>query len=185
MRADARRNVETLLEAAKAVFASSGVDAPSREIAEAAGVGVGTLYRHFPQRSDLVVAVFRREVDATADAAGPLTESHSPVEALQLWLERYTHFVSTKHGLAAALHSGDPAFSALPAYFLEHLGPTLGALLARAEAAGAIRDGVDPLELLAAVANLSWAPPGVEASARANRMVALLVDGLRFGAVPA
>ena len=123
LRADAQRNIDSLLEAAKAVFAHSGVDAPAKEIADLAGVGVGTLYRHFPQRSDLVRAVFRREVDACAAAAPALAAAHEPGAALALWLQRYTEFVATKRGLAAALHSGDPAFDALPGYFMQHLGP--------------------------------------------------------------
>ncbi len=116
-RADAARNVDSLLEAAKAVFATSGVDAPAKEIADLAGVGVGTLYRHFPQRSDLVKAVFQREVDACADAAPALAAANQPAMALAQWLHRYTEFLATKRGLAAALHSGDPAFDALPGYF--------------------------------------------------------------------
>jgi hypothetical protein len=129
LRADAQRNIDSLLEAAKAVFATSGVDAPAKEIADLAGVGVGTLYRHFPQRSDLVKAVFQREVDACADAAPVLTAAHEPGAALAKWLHRYTEFLATKRGLATALHSGDPAFDALPGYFMQRLGPTLGSLL--------------------------------------------------------
>src|SRR5215213_5322644 len=111
VRADAQRNIDALLEAALAVFATSGVDAPVREVAAKAGVGVGTVYRHFPQRSDLIVAVFRRQVDACADAAAILAAEHAPGEALALWMQRYADFIATKHGLAAALHSGDPAYS--------------------------------------------------------------------------
>jgi len=96
LRADAQRNAESLLEAAKTVFGTSGVDAPAKEIADLAGVGVGTLYRHFPQRSDLVKAVFQHEVDACADAAPALAAAHPPGEALARWLHRYTEFVATK-----------------------------------------------------------------------------------------
>src|ERR1700749_3722241 len=88
LRADAQRNVDALLEAAKAVFGTSGVDAPAKEIADLAAVGVGTLYRHFPQRSDLVKAVFRREVDACADEAPVLAAAYQPAEALARWLHR-------------------------------------------------------------------------------------------------
>jgi AcrR family transcriptional regulator len=177
VRADAQRSLDALLEAAKAVFATSGVDAPVREIAARAGVGLATVYRHFPQRSDLVAAVFRREVDACADAAAKLAGELDPVEALTKWLRRYTHFIATKRGLAAALHSGDAAFGALPAYFREHLEPALRALLNAAADAGQIRRDVDAYDLLRAVGNL--AVPDV---AHTQRMVALLVDGLRFGA---
>jgi AcrR family transcriptional regulator len=181
LRADAQRNIDSLLEAAKAVFGTSGVDVPAKEIADLAGVGVGTLYRHFPQRSDLVKAVFQREVDACADAAPALAAAHEPGVALAEWLHRYTVFLATKQGLAAALHSGDPAFDALPGYFRQRLEPALGALLEAATASGEIRADISPRYLLHAVANLSLPAPG-EGLAYSQRMVALLVDGLRYGA---
>ncbi len=181
LRADAQRNIDSLLEAAKAVFVTSGVDAPAKEIADRAGVGVGTLYRHFPQRSDLVKAVFQRGVDACADGAGALTVAHEPGAALAEWLHRYTEFLATKRGLATALHSGDPAFDALPGYFMQRLGPTLGSLLEAAAASGEIRDGISPRDLLYAVASLCLPVPD-EGVAYSQRMVALLVDGLRYGA---
>lgn len=181
VRADARRNIDALLEAAKDVFAASGVDAPVREIACRAGVGVGTVYRHFPQRSDLVAAVFRREVDACAAAAAELAREHEPGAALERWLQRYTGFIATKRGLAASLHSGDPAFCALPAYFDERLAPALASLLASASAAGEVRTDIEPRDLLRAVANLCHTPDA-DAGAQSQRMVALLVDGLRYGA---
>jgi AcrR family transcriptional regulator len=170
-----------LLEAAKAVFGTSGVDAPAKEIADLAGVGVGTLYRHFPRRSDLVKAVFRREVDACADAAPALAAAYEPGTALAKWLQRYTEFLATKRGLAAALHSGDPAFDALPGYFMQRLGPTLGSLLDAAAASGQIRSDISPKYLLHAVANLSL-PVADDGVAYSQRMVALLIDGLRYGA---
>ena len=181
LRADAQRNIDSLLEAAKAVFATSGVDAPAKEIADLAGVGVGTLYRHFPQRSDLVKAVFQRGVDACADAAPALTAAYEPGDALARWLYRYTEFVATKRGLAAALHSGDPAFDALPGYFRQRLEPALGSLLEAATASGEIRADIGPEYLLHAVANLCL-PMADEGVAYSQRMVALLVDGLRYGA---
>jgi AcrR family transcriptional regulator len=181
LRADARRNLDTLLEAAKTVFAESGVDAPVREIAARAGVGVGTVYRHFPGRADLVAAVFRREVDACAAEAPVLAAQYEPGEALASWLRRYKQFIATKRGLAGALHSGDPAFEALPAYFQQHLGPALTMLLDAAAAAGAMRPGVDANDLLRAVANLCHAG-GDDGG---QRMVDLLIDGLRYGARPA
>ena len=181
LRADAQRNVDSLLEAAKAVFATSGVDAPAKEIADLAGVGVGTLYRHFPQRSDLVKAVFQRGVDACADAASALSAAHEPAAALATWLGRYTEFLATKRGLATALHSGDPAYSALPGYFMQRLGPALGSLLEAAAASGEIRADISPEDLLHAVATLCLPVPG-EGVAYSQRMVALLIDGLRYGA---
>ena len=100
VRADAQRNLAAVLQAAKEVFAESGVDAPVRAIAARAGVGVGTIYRHFPQRSDLVAAVFRREVDACAAAAPILAAELGPVDALASWLQRYTGFIATKRLVA-------------------------------------------------------------------------------------
>jgi AcrR family transcriptional regulator len=181
LRADAQRNVGSLLEAAKAVFATSGVDAPAKEIADLAGVGVGTLYRHFPQRSDLVKAVFQREVDACAAAASALAAAHEPGAALALWLRRYAEFLATKRGLATALHSGDPAFDALPGYFRQRLGPAIGSLLEAAIASGEIRADVSAKDLLHAVGNLSL-PVAGETDAYSQRMVGLLIDGLRYRA---
>jgi AcrR family transcriptional regulator len=181
VRADAQRNLDALLEAAKAVFGASGVDAPVREIAARAGVGVATVYRHFPQRSDLVAAVFRREVDACAASAPALARDHEPGEALARWLRRYTSFIATKRGLAAALHSGDPAFDGLPAYFRQNLEPALQSLLDAAVTAGQIRADVEPYELLRAVGNLSIAT-GEDEALHSRRMVDLLIDGLRYGA---
>jgi AcrR family transcriptional regulator len=181
LRADAQRNIDALLKAAKTVFGTSGVDAPAKEIADLAGVGVGTLYRHFPQRSDLVRAVFQREVDGCADAAPALAAAHEPGEALAKWLHRYTEFLAAKRGLAAALHSGDPAYGALPGYFTQRLEPALGSLLEAATASGEIRADISPGYLLHAVANLCL-PMAGEGSAYSQRMVALLIDGLRYGA---
>lgn len=181
LRADARRNVSALLEAAKQVFATSGVDAPAKKIADLAGVGVGTLYRHFPQRSDLIKAVLERDIDALADAAGALAAARGPGEALTGWLHRYTEFLAAKRGLAAALHSGDPAFESLPGYFMQRTEPALGALLTSAAAAGEVRSGASARDLLNAVALLCLPVPGGD-PAYSQRMVALLLDGLRFGA---
>jgi AcrR family transcriptional regulator len=181
LRADAQRNIGSLLEAAKAMFASVGVDAPAKEIADLAGVGVGTLYRHFPQRSDLVKAVFQHGVDACADAAPALAAANEPGAALRMWLRRYTEFVGTKRGLAAALHSGDPAYGALPGYFMQRLEPALASLLESAVASGEIRGGVSARDLLHAVASLCMPVPG-EGPAYSQRMVGLLIDGLSYGA---
>ena len=182
VRADARRNIETLLEAAMKVFAISGVDAPARKIADKAGVGVGTLYRHFPQRSDLIVAVFRNEVDACADAAPVLAAEYEPGDALDRWLQRYLDFIAAKRGLSAALHSGNPAFESLPVYFQEKLRPALRGLLEAASKAGKVRADIDPAELLLAVARLCAPNDHGGITEQSRRMVALLVDGLRYRA---
>jgi AcrR family transcriptional regulator len=181
LRADARQNVDSLVEAATAVFAVSGVDAPVRSIAERAGVGVGTLYRHFPLRSDLISAVFRREIDACVEAAPGIEAASPPGDALDRWIMRYTQFVATKRGLSAALHSGGATYEPLAEYFSTRLTPTLRRLLDAALASGAIARDVDPTEFLGAVANLCHAggPPGSDGEGRAERMVRLLLAGLR------
>lgn len=177
MRADAQRNIDALLEAALAVFATSGVEAPVRAIAEKAGVGIGTLYRHFPQRADLIVAVFRQQVDACADAAAALAAEHAPGEALGLWMQRYAEFIATKHGLAAALHSGNPAYTPLPAYFDTRMRPALQGLVDAAVNAGEVRSDITADDLLTAVRSLCLSAHDDRDYTR--RMVALLVDGLR------
>lgn len=180
-RADARQNVDALVEAAKQVFAESGVDAPVRSIAERAGVGVGTLYRHFPLRSDLISAVFRHEMDACVDAATEIEAAHPPGEALDRWIMRYTQFVAAKRGLAAALHSGDSAYEPLAEYFSTRLTPTLERLLAAATESGDVVQTVDASEFLGAVANLchGGGPSASRSSGQAERMVRLLLSGLR------
>jgi AcrR family transcriptional regulator len=181
MRADAQRKMASLLQSAMEVFRTSGVDAPVREIAERAGVGLGTVYRHFPQRSDLIVAVFKNQMDACADAASVMASKYEPGEALARWMQRYVDFIGTKRGLAAALHSGDPAYSALPGYFDKRLRPALKILLDAAVAARVVRPGIEADDLLRAVATLCHGLHGQE-PVYARRMVELLVDGLRYGA---
>lgn len=184
LRADARQNVDALLEAAKAEFARVGVDAPVRAIAERAGVGVGTLYRHFPQRSDLISAVFQRELDACVDAAAQLEAAYPPGEALDRWILRYTEFVAAKRGLAAALHSGDSAYEPLAVAFSTRLAPAMARLLDAATAAGVVTQRVEPEEFLGAVANLCHSGgTGAPLSGQAERMVRLLLAGLRSPAV--
>lgn len=183
VRIDVQRNLDALLQSAKAVFATSGVDAPVREIAEKAGVGVGTLYRHFPERSDLIAAVFRHEIDACADAARILAAEHAPFEALARWLQRYAAFITAKRGLAPALHSGNPAFEPLRGYFEQRVRPALRLLLKSAVAAGEVRSDVDADEILGAVASLCSSAYN-DGAGRAERMVTLFIDGLRYGTNP-
>src|SRR6201996_5466927 len=171
VRADAQRNIDTLLQTAMAVFATSGVDAPIREIAEKAGVGVGTLYRHFPERSDLIAAVFRREIDACADAAPILAAEHPPFEALARWLQRYAAFITAKRGLAPALHSGNPAFEPLRGYFEQRVRPPLRPLRETAGPAGKSRGVVDAEDTLAAVPSLCSSAYN-NSPGRAERVVA-------------
>ncbi|GAA0328828.1 TetR/AcrR family transcriptional regulator [Actinoallomurus spadix] len=179
-RADARRNQEILLEAAAAAFVASGVDAPVRDIAAKAGVGVGTIYRHFPTRADLVVAVYRHQVEACAEA-GPalLADADSPHTALTRWIDLFVDFLVTKHGLAEALQSDDAAFATLHAYFLDRLVPVCAELLDAAARAGRIRSDIQALELMRAVGNLCIGA-GKDPSYDARRMVGLLLAGLRL-----
>lgn len=177
-RADARRNLDSLIEAAKAVFAISGVDAPAKEITDRAGVGVGTLYRHFPQRSDLVLAVLEREIEACAAAASALSADNPPAEALARWIRRYTELVATKTGLASALQSADAAHEALRRHFYQHMGPVLETLMEAAAAAGTVRADVSVTDVLHAVPLLCQPIPG-EAPGTSQRLVDIFIDGLR------
>jgi AcrR family transcriptional regulator len=177
-RADARRNEQTLLAAAAAVFVVSGVEAPVRDIAAKAGVGMGTIYRHFPTRADLIIAVYRHQVDACAEA-GPalLASSSTPHVALTQWVDLFVDFLITKHGLAAALQSDHARFEALHADFLDRLVPVCAQLLGAAAAAGEIRPDMDAYELMRGIGNLCV---GVDGDSRydARRMAGLLIAGL-------
>ncbi|KIH96591.1 TetR family transcriptional regulator [Streptomonospora alba] len=178
-RADARRNQETLLDAAAAVFVASGVEAPVREIAAKAGVGMGTIYRHFPTRADLVVAVYRRQVEACAEAGPALLESGpTPYAALGRWIDLFVDFLVTKHGLAAVLRSDNTDFEALHAYFLDRLLPVCAQLLDASAEAGEIRSDIEAYELMRGVGNICI---GAESDPRydARRVVGLLIAGLR------
>ena len=179
-RADARRNEETLLAAAAAAFITSGVDVPVRDIAARAGVGVGTIYRHFPTRADLIVAVYRHQVEACAEAGPALLASSSTAHAaLARWIDLFVDFLVTKHGLAGALQSDDAAFQTLHAYFLDRLVPVCAQLLDAAVTAGEIRSDTDAVELLRGVGNLCI---GAENNPHydARRMVGLVIAGLRL-----
>src|SRR6201996_8074148 len=128
-RADARRNEKTLLDAAAEVFVASGVDAPIRDIAAKADVGTATIYRHFPTRADLIIAVYRHQVEGLAEA-GPalLADNASPYEALAAWIDLFVDFLVTKHGLADVLQSDQACFDPLHAYFLDRLVPVCAEL---------------------------------------------------------
>ncbi|MEU5029642.1 TetR/AcrR family transcriptional regulator [Streptomyces milbemycinicus] len=179
-RADARRNQETLLDAAAAVFVASGVEAPVRDIAAKAGVGVGTIYRHFPTRADLIIAVYRHQVEACAEA-GPalLASSATPHAALGQWIDLFVDFLVTKHGLAAVLQSDNAGFEALHAYFLDRLVPVCTQLLDAAVDSGEIRSDVEAIQLMRGVGNLCI---GAEHNPHydARRLVELLIAGLRL-----
>jgi AcrR family transcriptional regulator len=178
-RADARRNEQTLLDAAAAVFVTSGVEAPVRDIAAKAGVGMGTIYRHFPTRADLIIAVFRHQVDACAEA-GPtlLANNESPYDALTQWIDQFVDFLVTKHGLAAVTRSDHAGFEALHAYFLDCLVPVCAQLLKAVAKDNEIRADIDALELMRGVGNLCVGVEG-DSGYDARRMVGLLIAGLR------
>ncbi|WP_328498567.1 TetR/AcrR family transcriptional regulator [Streptomyces sp. NBC_00414] len=178
-RADARRNEEVLLDSAAAVFVASGVEAPIRDIAAKAGVGTATIYRHFPTRADLIVAVYRHQVEALAEA-GPalLASAANPYAALAQWIDLFVDFVVTKQGLASVLQSDDPCFDPLHSYFLERLVPVCADLLEASAESGEIRGGMDPYELMRGVGGLC-AGAGSNPRYDARRMVEILIAGLR------
>ncbi|MFI6262479.1 TetR/AcrR family transcriptional regulator [Micromonospora sp. NPDC051006] len=177
-RADAVRNEKTLLDAAAAVFVTAGVEAPVRDIAARAGVGTGTIYRHFPTRADLIIAVYRHQVEACAEA-GPalLASSSTPYAALARWIDLFVDFLVTKRGLAGVLRSDDAGFDTLHAYFLDRLVPVCTQLLDAAAAAGEIRPGIAAYELMRGVGNLCI---GADNDPRYDprHLVELLVAGL-------
>ncbi|MFB7629498.1 TetR/AcrR family transcriptional regulator [Streptomyces sp. NPDC056149] len=177
-RKDARRNQQTLLEAAAAVFVASGVEAPVRDIAAKAGVGLGTIYRHFPTRADLVIAVYRHQIDACAEA-GPalLAVGPTPHAALGEWIDLFVDFLVTKHGLAAAMQGDGAGFETLHTYFLERLLPVCTQLLDAAADSGEIHSGIDAYQLMRGIGNLCI---GAESDPRydARRLVSVLVAGL-------
>ncbi|MGW6738982.1 TetR/AcrR family transcriptional regulator [Streptomyces sp. NPDC055013] len=179
-RVDAVRNQQILLDAAAEVFVTSGVDAPIREIAARAGVGLGTLYRHFPTRADLVTAVYRHQIEACAEA-GPtlLADAASPFDALQQWIDLFVDFLVTKHGLADALQSDSDRFAALHTQFLERLMPVCAQLLDAAVEAGNIRPGIQPYELMRGIGNLCIGRD-IDPRYDPRRLIELLLQGLRL-----
>jgi len=178
-RADAQRNRERILEVAKHEFTRVGANASLEDIARKAGVGPGTLYRHFPSREDLFVAVYRSEMEKLAAAERTLGDSKSPVEALRAWLLLFVDAVETKHIIAPVLNTlvGDPKKVFETSYAQIH--EALRALVKRSIKSGDIRKDLDPIDLLRAivgVANVS-ASPDWQQSAR--RLVDILIAGAR------
>jgi AcrR family transcriptional regulator len=179
-RADARRNEKALLDAAATVFVTDGVDAPVRRIAAEAGVGMGTIYRHFPTRADLVVAVYRHQVDACAEA-GPalLATAASPYVAMGQWVNLFVDFLVTKHGLAAAMRDDPDGFVALHALFLDRLVPVLADILTAARDAGEVTAEVTAYQLLRAIGDICAGAERVDPAYDARLTVRLLLDGCR------
>jgi len=178
-RADAVRNRERILEAAQVVFSAGGPDASLEAVARRAGVGIGTLYRHFPTREALFEAVYRHQVEQLADLAEQLKSQPQPVEALRHWLRSNVKFVATKKGMSAALALAANSSSELAAYSRDRLTKAVGALLDRAIAAGEIRADISPEDILRAFVGMCYIndQPGWQMSVL--RLVDVFVDGLR------
>ncbi len=181
-RADAIRNRERVLEAAKAVFSAGGPEASLEAVAKRAGVGIGTLYRHFPTREALFEAVYRREVQQLGELAEALKREADPVDALRRWLRSNVEFVATKKGMSAALALAVQSSSELSAFSFDRLTKAIGALLDRAVAAGEIRSDVSPEDLLRALVGMCYLhdQPGWQKSV--VRLLDVFVDGLRVRA---
>ncbi len=177
-RADAVRNRERVLEAAKAVFSAGGPDASLEAVARRAGVGIGTLYRHFPTREALFEAVYRREVQQLGELAEQLKNEAKPVDALRRWLRSNVEFVATKKGMSAALALAVQSSSELHAYSFDRLTKAIGALLDRAVAAGEIRSDISPEDILRALVGMCYMhdQPGWQATVL--RLLDVFVDGL-------
>ena len=185
MRADARRNREQLLEVASDAFRECGVDASLEEIARRAGVGIGTLYRHFPSRDALLEAVFRRDVEQVADSAEELLRELPPDRALDEWMRSFVNYVAGKKGLATHLKTVLSADSPLFVYAHERMNASMRGLVLAAAAAGAIREDVDPADLLRALSGVCLAADEPGWQEQACRICSLLMDGLRYQNAPA
>jgi AcrR family transcriptional regulator len=178
-RADARQNRERILQVAHEALTASG-DASMNSIAKLAGVGAGTLYRHFPTREALVLAVYQYDVQQLVDAAPALLAEHPPLEALRRWFDRLAHYGQAKQAVADVLHSATSDNLVGETY-----GPVIGAitqLLRACEEAGAIRPGIDPDDVLLLMGFLWRLDPGDDREARASRLLDIVIDGLRAGA---
>ena len=178
-RADAERNRVRLLETAKAAFAEKGTAASLDEIARTAGVGAGTLYRHFPTRDALIEAVYRNEMAQLVDAATTLTETRAPVAALREWLVMFVDYMVTKRGMSEALNSLVNGTSELYSTSADQLRRAITKLIDRAVASGDIRLDIDPLDLLRALAGVTNVNPGPDGTRAAKQMVDILLAGIQ------
>jgi AcrR family transcriptional regulator len=180
-RADGQRNREKLIEAAKTAFAEIGVDAGLDEIARRAGVGIGTLYRHFPNRDAIVEAVYRREVEQLAEAAPRLLQTLPPGEALHQWMRLFVDYVATKKMIASAL---GPIGSTSPELYVSSGAKITGAishLVQQAASQGDIGTDADPADLLHALVGFTYMKTAPDWEASARRLIDLLMAGLRAG----
>jgi AcrR family transcriptional regulator len=181
-RVDACRNRDRLLECASEAFTANGVDTSLEKIAKAAGVGIGTLYRHYPTRDALVEAVYRHNVDVLCEAADELSATLPPDEALAAWMQRFVSYVGSKKGLAPYLKSVVSADSDLFESTLARVRETVTALIAAAEAAGTIRPGTDGMSLLRALSGVCLMSDQPDVAEGGCSVAGLLMDGLRYGA---
>jgi AcrR family transcriptional regulator len=179
-RADALRNRERVLEAAKVVFSAGGADASLDAVARRAGVGIGTLYRHFPTREALYEAVYRREVEQLGDLAEQLVHEAKPVDALRRWLRSNVEFVATKKGMSAALALAAQGSPELKSYSLDRLSKAVGVLLDRAVATGEIRSDVSPEDLIRALVGMCYVHDQAGWQSTVLRLLDVFVDGLRL-----
>jgi len=179
-RADSLRNRERLLVTARDVFSAGGPDASLEGVARAAGVGIGTLYRHFPTREALFQAVYKREVDQLVDLATSLAAEQSPLEALRRWLHGFIGMVATKKGMLAALAPAAGSSSELYADSTARLTRSIKDLMAKAVAAGQIRDDIAPEDAMRAVIGICYAPEQAGWQGTVVRLVDVFVDGLRL-----
>ena len=177
-RSDVLRNRSRLLEAARTVFSAGGREATLEAVAKVAGVGIGTLYRHFPTREALFEAVYRREVQQLADLAKRLEEEAEPIEALRQWMRSFVKFVVTKKGMSAALAFAVSKDSDLVSYSYEQLTRAIGLLLEQAIAAGVIRSDVSPEDLLRAIVGMCYTHDEPDWQKNVLRLVDIFVDGL-------
>ncbi len=182
MRVDARRNRDKLVEAAAAAFAEHGVEASLEDIARRAGVGIGTLYRHFPTREHLVEIVYRREVEAVCAAAEELSRTLPPDAALEQWMLRFVDYIATKRGLAASLKILLGADSTLRSETAGRVSETLKRMVDTAMADGSIRGDIDATDVAHALSSIYSAPDTKDWRERSHRLVSLLMGGLRWGA---
>jgi AcrR family transcriptional regulator len=176
-RADSARNRQLLIDAAKAGFSGVGLDVSLEEIARRAGVGIGTLYRHFPTREAIVEAVYRREVEHLAEAVPQLLQASPAGEALHKWMHLFVDFIATKRIIApslaaAAVRTSTPTSAEL-------ITSAISTLVKRAIASGDVRKDIDPSDLLRAMLGVSYGNPDAGWEASARRLIDILMDGLR------
>jgi len=182
LRADARRNRDALLENAAAAFAEHGVDASLEDIARRTGVGIGTLYRHFPTREALVEAAYRRGVESMCDAADELLATNPPDVALEQWMLRFVGYIATKRGLAATLKEAADSHLELFAAMRARIDAAMTGLVDAAAKAGVIRADASPADLLRAIGGVCMVSGEGGSEDQSRRLVGLLMDGLRYGA---